>query len=100
MSKKITQAIARLKSKGYFIEEINKDKFAEVGCLYPREYTARELIKFARIWSSNNSQNTTLKENVKADSRTERRFVRDEIAKGNDDLNFPKHKYADRWDYD
>lgn len=37
------------------------------------EYTARELIKLAKVWSSDNNQNTAVKENVKLFSKRKNR---------------------------
>lgn len=65
-------------------------------------YTDRELIARAREMGHEAKQNTAIKKNIKTESKRERRHVRDEIAKhGEDaDTNFPKGKFADRWNWD
>lgn len=65
-------------------------------------YTQRELIKFAKAYTSQDKQQTAIKRDVKKQSKHERAFVIDNLrTKGEDaDPNYPKTKFADTWNWD
>jgi hypothetical protein len=65
-------AIKHLKSIGYFVEPIfpNRYKIRRVGqsdwpWVSQDNYSARELVKFAKRYSSENNQSSAMKKNVK-----------------------------------
>lgn len=64
--------------------------------------TKREIIKMAEYLTNECKQKTSIKKNVKAESKSERAFVRDNIrVHGEDaDTNYPKTKFSDVWSWD
>jgi hypothetical protein len=72
-------AIKHLKSIGWFVEPIfpNRYNIRKIGQSdYPWasvDYSARELVKFAKCLSSENNQNTAAKKLTKKSSRVQRR---------------------------
>lgn len=127
---KLEEAIKLLKNHGWRVESLPDDKYlCYMGTLYcpsvydlsiklmnagePRSrstvdlldyyvYGPRELIKKAKGYTSNDKQVTKIKSLVKKDSKRERRFVRDELNKHGEeaDVNYPKKRYGDPWDFD
>jgi hypothetical protein len=119
----LDQAIQRLKRKGICVVKLRDKEYAGKYLAYkppmycpsnnplysslydPFEnslYTARELIRWAKCYTSQDRQKTSLKKKVKQESKCERAFVRDRLrTSGEDaDTNFPKSKYADVWNWD
>ena len=69
------QAMEHLnKRKGWRIEMVNANLYLDhYSDGEPIEYTARKLIKLAKVFSSDNNQNTAVKENVKLFSKRKNR---------------------------
>jgi hypothetical protein len=106
---KIAEAIHFLKNvKGHYteIEPIGKNRYLvahKYDFLPKSEMTAREIIKEAKIYSSENPQNTAIKTIVKHyGKRKDRRATRDLIIKEDFD-NIPTNSRvsdSDIWDWD
>lgn len=67
-------------------------------------YSNRELIKLADTYTHNNKQETAIKKNIKTRSKGRERAhvksrLRPHLAE-DADVDFPKHKYEDRWNWD
>lgn len=56
-----------------------KYNFTILGAPSIHEYSARELIKFARVYTSDNEQHTAIKTSLKTNSKKNRTKVRDAI---------------------
>ena len=107
---KLAESLKRLKEMGWTVKLRPDGKYETwMGAANPTyvDYhirTTRELIKLAEGYSSNNKQTTAIKACLEAESKCERAFVRDCINKIADpeeaDVNFPKKKFADLWNWD
>lgn len=67
-------------------------------------YTDRKLIKLADTYTHNNKQETSIKKNIKTRSKArERTLVKNRLRPHlaeDADVDFPKHKFEDRWNWD
>lgn len=99
-----TQAFNRLKNrKDYFLVKINDNLYHDH---YldgePIEYTARELIKLARAYSSDNNQETTIKKNLKKFTNDMNRSATRDKIKTEEFDDIPQSgvmKKDDRWNW-
>lgn len=111
-------AINRLRKLGWVVTKVgdkwNVHRIGSKEYCYPPDHigppidmlkTDRELIKFAKCYSSENNQNTALKKNLKDHNGKERTYTRNILNSKKDDiddfLNLDKNeKREDIWTWD
>ena len=105
-------AIKHLKSIGFFVENFGKNyKIRRIGrsetpWSAQDFYTARELIKFAKSYSSENNQNTALKNNLKTFDKSKNRAKTRNLTSVKDEEKLDefgpnaKIKRENRWNWD
>lgn len=100
------QAMEHLnKRKGWRIEMVNANLYLDHHTDgEPIEYTARQLIKLAKVWSSENNQETAIKKNVKRFSNRKNRTKTRDAIKNEDFDKIPSVNDVvdtdDRWNWD
>jgi len=111
---KFEEALAIFKREGYVVtKEGNKYRCVRhpdycpspyYKCYLPEPlYTARELVRWSRDWTSDSSQRTRIKKDTKKESKCERAFVRDRLRPHlaeDADVNLPKGAFSDIWSWD
>jgi hypothetical protein len=99
------KAIKILKEKGYFVEQISKNKFRVSKSRRETEYDdyldGHELVRLAKIWTSE-GQNLPFKENVKHFDKRRNRQKTNQAIHHEEFDKFPKGKIykEDIWSWD
>ena len=105
----VADAINHLKNRKHWIHSIelvgkNLYKVKYKGFILEEEnVTARELIKMAKIYSSENNQNTAIKKNVKKFDNDKNRAATRDVIKTEDFDKIPQNgkvKPEDIWSWD
>lgn len=106
-------AIKHLKSIGYFVEPLfpNRYKIRRIGqsdlpWVIQDSYSARELVKFAKCYSSENNQSSAIKKNIKKFDKSKARAKTRNLLASKDEEKLDefgpnaKIKSEDRWNWD
>ena len=102
----VEQALERLKTRPYFhIVKINDNLYQDHYCDgEPVDYTARELIKLSKVYSSENRQNTSMKKNLKHYTNRKNRSHTRDLLKTEDFDKIPNQNDLvatdDPWNWD
>jgi len=101
----IKEALKILKREGYYLEQrgnVYIDQWFFFGELREEILTEREVIKKAKIYTSENKKNTVVNRKVKEDQRLSRAKLKEILNNEDYDKLSTKNDvyYANRWDYD